>query len=118
MTHKASGSMEEVSCSFQGHLSNLKVTWAEKFTILIRFQRLQMIVFQGHPFNFKVTLAIYKVTRPAVAIKSHKICLVFNSKRFYISIFRYSTSLLPCECVMMILIICLFVRFGESEMQV
>ena len=121
MTHKASGSMEELPWSFQLHLSNLKVTWAEKLTILVRFERLQMIVFQGHSFNFKVTLAVYKVTRPAVAIKSPKIFLVFNSKRFFISVLSHivrrcchaNVSWWESSCAYL-----WGVWFGESEMQV
>ena len=92
---------------FEGHMG-------QKNDDLDPIERLQMIDFQGHPFNFKVTLAIYKVTRPAAAIKSPRFALFSIQSYFYINTVRYchvrySTSFLPCECVMNIIIICLFV---------
>ena len=71
------------SVKFQGHTGqkitdfdsiehNFKVTRAEKLTISIQFQRFRMIVFKVfHSIStLNVIQAIYKVTRPAAAIKS------------------------------------------------
>ena len=97
MTRTASWGMEEVPCSFQDNLSNLKVTWAEKLTNSIQFQRFRMIVFKVfHSISTpKVIQAICKVTRPAAAIKSLR-CALSSIQSDFMSYFAMSYIVRRC----------------------